>query len=568
MASDMPPAESKKLVWPSIELQTRLLASEDKPAPPAVPKPAPVTTSGGAHLDAGWLDPMFDRGATAKLFWKIKGREMEIPFRNPGELLEVLEFVYVVHGPSAVKQLQHQVELAIILLLARMEDLPDLLKSRDMRAVPEPVSLRTVRPSLYMRLNGGMGLVDLESMGRDYAWTDDITVQCFLPAYQKLLLQADDALTVALESLWKTTGEALRTLEETARGILAMTLDSARNEILREGLRYFRFERANSVEAALMSMKRPMAKAQDDARAEKAADVAKLPVHTLPKRLQEALKTLKPLAEDVIAKRKAVKEEANKAHPEETFQLIGVRDRRELSKREAAVREAVQRLAIETGKLREAHPVALRLSPEEMLRAADAARDVLGGILFPILAQAYQANKNVRSELQDWPLVVNKTGPWPESALIHHLKNNPGTSRIWRHRKYIERALSRVFPEPETVGHAAVKHVLAEMYPDSVWAKMAATMVRDTVLFHVAGKIDKRTALKAVETGIGKLPRLVPILNWSLAAASIYKQAIEYTEGEDFFFCTLDQRDALADVAPSALDLAGGITLEVAFALI
>lgn len=568
MASDTPKDDTKKRAWTSVELQTRFIASEKRAAPPATPAVAPVTTRDAGLLDPGFLDPAFDRIAVAKLFWKIDDEAIEIPFRDPVELLEALEFEYVMNGPAGVNQLVNQLDLATVAAMARAAGMPDPLADSS-QTVPLPRDLGLTHSGLYLRLIGGMGLVDIKSLGRNAAWTDDIIIQLSPLAYQKLLLQADDALTAALESLWKKTGEALHTMEETARGVLAMTLDSARNEILREGLRYFRFEGTNSVEAALMSVKRPMAKAQDDARSDKASDVAKMPVHTLPKRLQEALKALKPLAEDVIAKRKAVKEEENKARPAETMTLIGVRDRTELSKKEAAVREAVHRLAIETGKLREAHPVALRLSPEEMLRAAGAARDVLGGILFPILAQAYQANKHVRSEMKNWPVATGKTGPWPEEELIRQLKTNPGTPGIWRHRKYIERGLARVFPEAGTLGHAAVMHVLEDVHPDSVWADMGATLVRDNAIFHVASMVDEKVALKAAaEAGARKLPRLVPVLNWGFAAASIYKQVIDYSESENFFYCTLDQRDALASVAPSAADLAGGIALEVAFALI
>lgn len=562
------PAQETAPSRKTIELQVRFMASEEKTAPAATPEAASVMTSGAAVLDPGLLDPAFDRVAVAKLFWEIDGEAMEIPFRDPGELSEVLEFEYVLNGPYGLKQLVHQLELAIILTLSRSEDLPDPLALADQRAVPEPRNLRFARPSLYARLNGGMGLIDIRHLGQRAAWTDDIIIQLSLPAYIKLLSQADDALTVALESLWKRTGEALRTMEETARGILAMTLDSARNEILREGLRYFRFDGVDGIEAALMSVKRPMAKAQDDARAEKAADVAKMPVHTLPARLQAALKVLKPLAEDLIDKRKAIAKEAQKVNTSMAMRVVPV-DRTELTEKQRAEREAAQKVAIETGKLRESHPVALRLSPEEMVKAADAPRDQLGGILFPILAQAYQANKNVRSELKDWPQSVGKIGPWPESGLIYQLKSNPGTPSIWRHRKYIERGLARVFPEQGTLGHAAVMHVLEEVHPDSGLADIAATLVRDTAIFHAAGKIDEKAALRAAaEAGARKLPKLVPILNWGFAAASIYKQVIEYSEGEDLFYCTLDQRDALADVDPSALDLAGGIALEVAFALI
>ena len=570
MASDTPEGEAPKRVWNGIEVRARFMVSEKEDVPAAKPEAITVVTSSQGVRDAGFLDPGFldpdlDRIAVAKLFWKVKGKAIEIPFRHPKDLLEVLEFVYVVHGPAGVRQLVNQLDLAAIAALMRSEGWPDPLVSRP-GTMPMPPNL-SPSSGLYMRLTGRSGYLEIGSLGPDAAWTDDPIIQVSPSAYQKLLLQADVAITAALEALWQKTGEALHKIEETAHGIFAMTLDSARNEILREGLRYFRFDGASGIKAALESVKRPMAKAKDDARADKAADVAKMPMHALPERLQAALKALKPLAQDLIDKRKEIAKEAQKVNTAKAMRVVPV-DRSDLTEAQRVERDAAQKLAVETGKLRESHPVVLRLTPEEMVQAADAQRDVLGGILFPILTRAYQANRNVRAELKDWPVSAGKGGPWPEERLIFVLKDDPGTSSIWRHRKYIERALSRVFPEPEALGHAAAMHVMAEMHPDSGWAEMAATMVRDTVLFHAAGKIDKRMALKAVEAGVSKLPRLVPILNWGFAAASIHKQVIEYSEGKNFFYCTLDERDALADVAPSALDLAGGITLEVAFALI
>ena len=286
----------------TVEVHLRLMASEIGRATDVeeVARPAPDPTA----LPESFLNPDFDRLASARLFWSVEGDvDVEIPFRDPVEMQDALELEYVLNGASGLQRLTDQLDRAALLSLAQPPNAPALSASPGVTPVAVPADLHRTHPALLGRIPRQTGFVDPGFLTGPLAWTDDPIIRLSPPTLQKLLLTAVNATSVAMETLWKKAHNGVREVETMARGILAMTLDSARNEILREALRYLKFDGNSGVEAAFASYKFPMAKAEEGARAGKASDVAKMPVAKLPARLQEALKTLKPLAEDLLKKR-------------------------------------------------------------------------------------------------------------------------------------------------------------------------------------------------------------------------------------------------------------------------
>lgn len=555
-----------------IEVEYRLLADEDgggdADAAPAVPGPA------APGLEPGFLDPAYDRLLTARLLWTVKGgAAVEIPFRDPAAFQDALELEYVLGGEPALNALAAQLDLAVLLALTGRLPATPSEPRRD--PLPMPNRLVLDLPRMASRLRRDMGLIHGEFMSGPPAWTDDMIVQLSPETHKRLLIQANEAMSDALEVIWKKVQDALRLTEKMARGVLAMTLDSARNEVVREALRYFNFEGTAGAEAALENVKSPMAKAEEDARASKAADVAKMPVHRLPARLQAALKRLKPLAEEVLKKRKDAAEEKRKFDEKAFFRLTIV-DPSQMNEKLRAAEEAAQVLALEAGKLREAHPVAVRLSVEETVKAGDAARDVLGGILFPILGRAFKSNRKVRAELADWGEVAPALrGMEMEGILAVKAKNAPGRN-IWQYRKYIDRALMMLYPDGSGVGYAAASRALDLIHGEREYGNMLGALMLDMAVFHAAHALDEAAAAKlakeiakkgAAEVGEKAAQRFVPIVNWAFAAESIVTQVKEYLDGDDFFYCTLDPKDALVETAPKLWSLMGGVGMEIAFAL-
>lgn len=557
----VPPADLVQF----IELRTRFAPEEKPRASMSEPEAAVVSDA------KDFLDPAADRRATASLFWALEnGEPMEIPFRDPEELFDALACEYEIGGPDAVDRLVSQIDRALILIMAQYPDdpaiPPQVFDPLQPRPIAIPRNLYSTHQALIGRVPRDMGLVDFSG---PRAWTDDIVVQLTPFTYKKLLLSAEAAVTRALDSLRAESADALLRVEETARGLLAMTLDGARNDIFEEALRYFKFQR-ESVEAALEHYKHPMAKAREGARAARATEVAHMPVHEVPMRLQKGLKELKPLAETAIKAKDAIDPQILASW------LIGRNAVQEARKVEQAVEvyeAAAQKLAIAVAKTGEAHPVVLRMTPEEMVKAESASREFLGAILFPILARAYKANRKVRASLKEWPVLSRETSDaWPEHFLFDRLKADCSLGSVWRHRKYVERALDHCFPDPADGGRAAPERVLARLYGGGVaWEEIGAALCRDLIAFKAAEVIDKASEKAATEVAgafVRRIPRLVPVLNWLYAGWGIYTSISEFGGQHDFHYCTLDPGDALVDQAPSLAGLTGSVAWEMLCAFI
>ena len=553
----------------AVEIEYRLRAPKERPAI----KPAPARVAQGPPLEL-LLDPEYSSRAAAPLFWKLpEGDAVEVPFRDPAELQLSLEFEYVLGGPAAVDRLVRQLDVAALRAIARDPANPTGETSPELRG---QLIINEVRshPALFARIQVQMLVMPWDVIEHDEAaaWTSDVSLQLSPPAHKKFILEANDAVSEALAAVQEKARAALRDVEEVAKGMLLTALDSARNEIFREGFRYFEFQDPRGLEAAFKSVNAPYAKSEKREGAKKAAEIKTAPLTKSSTLLQEKVKALKPLAEELVKAEKAFNKEETTVYLADRVPIAN------LLKATEALDKARQTLAREVGKLREIHPVVLRMSADEIIRTPTANREELGRILFPILARAWKRNLTVKDKVVKWPLTSAKLeeAGWPKDALADRLKSDSSIGSVWRHRKYVERAVARVCPDSATVEHAAAMGVLSALHPKSPFLDMAAIFIRDLAIFNVAGRIDKaaasgvgmNAAQSAAEMGAKKLPRLVPVLNWVFAGYDIYAAIRDYGEQGDFFYCTLDPTDALTELKPSLGGLLGEIGLQVAFALV
>lgn len=518
--------------------------------------------------------PIPDRNAPA-LYWHSAGERIPVPFRELDDLLDALRFEYALGGGQAVDALVQQVDAALIDTLGlKFSDVLERLHP-PAGGMPRFTEDGIVFPrSFLLRVSSSRSSFP-DGPYVALAETDPLPpMDC-----ARLLIAAEESLSFALAALKAELARDLAVLEEVAIGLLRVTLESAHAEILREGLRYFDFFDNESLDAELDREGHHMAMAQEGARAKNADAVRKMPLAAAPTHLRKALVDLKPLAEDVINKQGELTIKERNDSLASTYGMTSLVDSMARAEMKAAVDAAAQKLAIELGKMRESHPVILRLEPEEIVKGAGAGRDVLGEILFPALVRASAANKAVRRELSGWDSAfpLQSLDEWPGEALLVKAKKLLNSQTIWRHRKYMERAILRAFPAQIGPAYAAAIRIVKALHGgDWSGVEMASMVTRDLALFHAAGKADKAIEKKVIEAAaLGrksffatKFLRCVPVLNWVYAGYNVINAVHEHRENSNLYYCTLDPADALIELKPSLHSLTGEVVTEVAFAFI
>jgi hypothetical protein len=479
---------------------------------------------------------------------------VDIPWREPDDLYELLETLYVLRAWKGVDAIVGSVERSLVAEVFRLHPLPGLPRAAPVPAVRASMAIHylAVPTDADFAIAAATAAVDatdhtprVAAALRQIRQTMDVFSQD-LPRARirgaehidprsaaRLFADVLLALVDARADLAARVRGALRRVElETGRLISTMLTD-ARAEIVRETGRYFTLT-GTGIEAALdRLLDRPVATLGQ------AASGAEKPLAKDPEDLRKALRELVPFAWVVVKFDRSARGTAT------TAKMV-----------EAALASARAILAKEVGRRGQAFPVLAHIDPKGILEAAESDSKRLGRVVFPVLARALKANKAMRGRASRFVGMaqVAPAAPYPELALAKVVLGEGLETSSWGYRKYVEKAAGRVVGATDQVARRAVQEVNAALGVTDAKAVGA--------LAQAAGE------MLALGGAAHFASKLVPVVNIATAAWHITVAVEVYQDRHDEFYCTLDPRDALVDVAPSAAGLVLDIATEAAFAFI
>jgi hypothetical protein len=532
------------------------------PAEATSPEAEQPESDPAAH--ARIVDPYYilARSATAGVNVRLSSAEepirLDLPHTEPDEMYELLETLYLLGGWPAVDSVYEQVQRSLVRAVVDVLGLPrdelnaitSLVNPTGPLYIPPnhvelaaqavgaliAVAEQRTWPGVIAGLKAVVPVNGLFAPASPHAETSP-PVAANAEVAARFFAEVLRALHAPRAAIVKRIIDVLTRAERETSRLILMTLTDSHAEILREGARYFAFKK-DSIEQALrllthypVATKGGSAQAKDSALAEE------------PEALQKAVKTLVPLARDVLKLERAKKSPLGRAPPS-TVKAIDP-----ILQRKRAV------FAHELGRQAQQFPVLSQLKVEMIERTAGAGGDLLGTILFGILKHAHTANDSMRARAEGFASAVNVLGHarHPEKEVAAAARDLGKGRSIWSYPKYVERAAERVTNGDELGRKALDDAITAVAAGSGEMAKQLAQGAGEMIVLHAASKFTAR---------------LVPVMNVALAAWHI-STAVQDFKGEDAeFYCALDPRDALIEAAPSFASLAADVVTEAAFAII
>jgi hypothetical protein len=528
--------------------------------------PPPPVRLAPAELEAvqRFLDPYHDAGLAPSMSVWVNlrlgsGREetrIEVPHRDPDDLAELLETLYVVSGWPAVDGVVERVQRSLIAAVADILGIPDdelralhMLVDADRPLYVPPDHVHLVAHAIdglleraktrpWPRVVAGLkavvpvnGLFDKSTphaeMQPDVAANPEIAA--------RLLADAVAAIGKAREQLKEDVLAALVRTEREAHRLISSMLTDAHATICRETIRYFAFKDDGSVAGALTALKEHAVATDGKPKADRAV--------TEPQGLQATLRQLTPSANEVVKL--------------ENTSRQGITVRRMV---EAELERKRVTYGHELGRHAQEYPVLSQIAVKDVEAAAGAGPALLGGYVFPPLRTAYAANRDMGARVREFPTVARRArvraDRHPERAMAREIVAIGAAETVWGYPKYLERALSRVAGPADDFTRKAVGDTLAAL---DVAAGSAAVAEG---LEQAAGEM--LTMMLASQL----VPRFLPALNVMLAAWHVTVAVQEFGKRHDEFYCSLDPRDALIEAAPSTSGLVFEIATEAVFAFI
>jgi hypothetical protein len=478
---------------------------------------------------------------------------VDLPHKEPEELYELVETLYLLYGWRTVDEVCERVERALVASVVEILQLPNdelnaiahLAFSSGLAYIPPDhldLSAKAIGalivvaqtrkwPGVIAGLRALVPLNDLFSSRSPRAQTQAIASsnpEVSARLYADVLV----ALEKARRQVAARVMSVLRRTEREAMRMFWGTINDSRAEVCRETIRYFTLQK-ESVAAALSTLE-SMRVTTD----EKGVHGEKCPAAKQPRGLQEALKKLKPFAAEVLRI-----DRLSRGVPS-TEKFV-----------EAALQRARSAFAREVGRHAQEFPVLSQFAEDRVRPAAEGGPDRLGEIVFPLLARAYTANRKMQSRAKHFKSAVGSLADsrHPEKDLAAAVKRLGKDATIWGYLKYVRRAMARAAALDE-IAQKTVKDALTEL--ESQTGDVAKELAQ------AAGELMIMGGASRFAT------KFVPVLNVALAAWHISTAVTDFADRHDEFYCALDPRDALIEAAPSAAGLALNIASEAAFAFV
>lgn len=514
---------------------------------------------------ARFLDPYYNYALapSATVWVNIKldsdsaEMQIDVPHRDPEEMTDLLETLYVVDGWAAVDDVVERVQRSLVAAVTKILKVPDdellalatLVESdRPLYVPPHHVDLVGIAigalleiaykkpwPGVISGLKAVVPVNGLFSKDTPHAETQaDIAADP--EAAARLFADAVVALSKARVEIKEYVLTALFRTEREAQRLVLSTLTDARASICRETIRYFAFTGEESAAGALRSLHSPAVTSKTKSRPQSEHTV------TQPGALQQALKQLAPFARDALR----IQEHEDKGGPT-TRRMV-----------EGALNQKRAILAREVGRHAQEFPVLSQIDVEDIEPASAAGPAVLGGIVFEPLKRAYEANTAMRARAKNFQPLATSTAAraqrHPEQAIARAIADIGKSETAWGYPKYIERAVSRVAGSGDDFTRKAVDDTLNAL--GLTTSEVATGM--------------SQAAAEATVLGLSAhfVPRFVPTLNVAIAAWHIAVAVQKFEKQSEEFYCSLDPRDALIEAVPSTTGLIFDIATEAAFAFI
>jgi hypothetical protein len=269
-----------------------------------------------------------------------------------------------------------------------------------------------------------------------------------------------------------------------------------------------------------------------------------------PAALQQALRDLQPAARLVVKLEKQAHERGRAAAYAEESHTEPPPDEKKLASARAG-------FARELGRRAEAFSVLTQFAADDVLQAASAGDIRFSELVFPLLHRAHVANVAMRERVVAFVGIAATSAveTHPERALAEAVATAGQKESVWGFWKYVERANARIIGGGDDLTLRAVEEASKAL------GRGLADAEALSALAQAAGEM---LVIGAAEFTVTKL---VPVLNVAAAVWHISTAVTEFGKRREEFYCTLDPRDALVEVAPSALDLAFDIATEAVFAV-
>ena len=480
--------------------------------------------------------------------------DVDLPWKNPDDLYELIETIYILYGWRGVEGVSAAVERSLVAHAMALFPLPGLeralppasaRRSAAIHYEAVPTNPRLAVAGLVEAFESSRRTPRVVSALRQVRPGHDLFSQDLPRAHVKgaagldaqlavrVLADALLAVLAARADLTARVRAALARVERETMRLMSAMLTDARAEIVREAGRYFTLTGQESIEAALGLLTSKQTTASGET-----ASHGRIPVGRNPKALQSALHELVPFAQAVLSLEDTPK-------PGTTVAKM-VED--ELTRARAA-------LAREIGRRSQVFPVLGQIQAAQVRKAAHAGAEGLGSVLWPILARAHKANQAMRRRTSGFVGMakVAPAEPFPELALAKVVLDAGLDRSAWGFRKYVEKATERMAGSADQVARRAVQEVNTALgFTDGKAAQALAKAAGEMLALGAATHFAKK---------------LVPVVNVATAAWHISAAIEDYQARHDEFYCALDSRDALVEAAPSAAGLAFDIATEAAFAI-